>query len=85
MPADADYAPGATQQAVADAYAGGWLMCVLIASTRSQRALVAVYRATAAGTGTPAANVDAALRQVTGRSLAGWTAAWQRDLRRRAR
>ncbi len=84
VPADDDYAPGATQRAVADAYAGGWLMCVLIASTQSERALVAVYRATAAGTGTPAANVDAALRQVTGRSLASWTASWQRDLRRRA-
>lgn len=80
VPADSAFAAGASQQVLADAYAGAWLMCVLVAERAGQRALVAVYRATAAGTGTERADVDAALRQVTGVSLAGWTAAWRRDL-----
>jgi hypothetical protein len=83
LPADAAYAPGAATSVTADAYAGGWLMCVLVA-TGGRAELVAVYRATAAGTGTPTANVDAALRRVTGRSLATWTVAWRADLRRLA-
>ena len=80
VPANADFAPGAPAATLAGAYAGSWLMCVLVAQKAGQPALVAVYRATATGAGTQSANVDAALRHATGRSLAWWTAAWRRDL-----
>ncbi len=90
LPADADFAPGASQDTLADAYAGGWLMCVLIAETDGQAALVSVYRRSGASGpsavsgASPQAALDEALRHVTGRSLAAWTAAWQQDLKRRA-
>jgi len=80
VPTDSDFAPTAAAGTLADAYAGSWLMCVLVADRAGQAALVAVYRATAAGTGSADLNIDSALRRATGRPLAWWTAAWRRDL-----
>ena len=71
--------------AVGDAYSGGWLACSLVADTMGTAALVAVYRATSAGTADPVTDVDRALRTVTGRSLSQWTSAWRSDLTRLAR
>jgi len=80
LPDDAAFGPAAVAGVQAQAYAGAWLLCTLIAWTDGQGALVAVYRATAAGTGSERQDVDAALTRVTGRSLAWWTAAWRQDL-----
>ncbi len=62
------------------AYAGAWLACRLIAAAVGPRGLVAVYRVTAGGHADPAANVDAALRAVTGHGTAAWTARWRSSL-----
>ena len=83
-PDDASFSPGSGTEILAQAYAGAWLFCVLLAQRDGQAALVAVYRETASGSGSEQANVDAALRKVTGRTLAAWTTAWAQDLNRRA-
>ena len=80
LPTDADFAAGGTA-AGAQAYAGAWLVCRLVATDAGQRALVAVYRAAAAGTGTPYQRVDGALRRVTGAGTAVWTQRWRASLR----
>jgi hypothetical protein len=82
LPADAAFSAGAL--VAADAYAGAWLACGLLAADRGQQILVRVYRATSAGRASPAWNVDAALRAVTGRGTAAWTARWQAWLARLA-
>jgi hypothetical protein len=79
LPVDADFDAGG--ETAARAYAGAWLACRLVVATVGLRGLVAVYRATQAGTNGPAANVDAALLRVTGRGTAAWTARWRTWLR----
>jgi hypothetical protein len=93
LPDDAAFDPGtvgvsgppAAALSSADAYAGAWLACSLIAARVGQNRLVAVYRASSAGLGTPTVNVDRALRRLTGESLDQWTRAWRADLERLAR
>jgi hypothetical protein len=75
LPSDADFAAGGA--VTARAYAGGWLACRLIAASAGPRSLVAVYRDTSAGGPDPAADVDAALREVTGRGTSAWTSRWR--------
>ena len=78
FPPDPAFAAGG---AVEDrAYAGAWLACRLLAAAVGPRGLVAVYRAAVAGHAGPAANVDAALRAVTGQGTAVWTARWRTSL-----
>jgi hypothetical protein len=79
LPGDADFAAVGT--VAAQAYAGGWLACRLVAADRGERGLVAVYRAAVAASGPAAQRVDAALRQVTGQGTTAWTARWQASLR----
>ncbi|MFC6238802.1 hypothetical protein [Longivirga aurantiaca] len=59
------------------AYAGGQLACDLIAEGWGEAGLRRVYRLTATGDDTPARNLERALREVTGRGLAGLTADWR--------
>ncbi len=78
LPSDPAFAAGGS---VADrAYAGAWLACRLIAAAVGPSGLVAVYRTTATGHAGPAANVDAALRAVTGQGTTVWTARWRTSL-----
>ena len=87
LPADADFhgAAAGGGNTLGDAYSGSWLACSLLADTMGTKALVAVYRATSAGSADPVTNVDRALRTVTGRSLSQWTSAWRADLTRLTR
>ena len=63
------------------AYEGGDLACRVIADRYGQQALVQVYRLTAAGTGTEAQNLEAALRTVTRSGTASLESAWRARLR----
>jgi hypothetical protein len=57
-------------------YEAAYLACRVLAEQVGERGLVRVYRRTAAGDpATPAANLSAALRAVTGRGTAALTAA----------
>jgi len=78
LPSDAAFAAGGTT--AAQAYAGAWLACRLVVSRVGIHDLVAVYRAALAGSGSPPARVDAALRAVTGAGTAVWTLRWQAAL-----
>jgi len=62
------------------AYEGGDLACRVIADRYGQQALVQVYRLTAAGTGTEAENLEAALRAVTRSGTASLESAWRARL-----
>jgi hypothetical protein len=83
-PKDAQLAGAAGALRQAQAYAGGWLLCRMVADRAGTAALVAVYRDTAAGKGTPSSDVDRAMRVRTGRSLAAWVALWRAELSRLA-
>ena len=63
------------------AYEGGDLACRVIADRYGQKGLVRVYRLTAAGTGTEAENLDAALREVTRSGTAALETSWRTRLR----
>ncbi len=85
LPPDAAFDPSASGAVTAgygggDAYAAAWLVCSLVASKVGAAGLVRVYRAASAGHGSPPADIDAALRHVTGWSLARWTSAWRDQL-----
>jgi hypothetical protein len=64
------------------AYESADLACRYIADTYGRAALVRVYRLTAAGTGSDSANVDSALRAVTGLDTAGFEAVWRARIAR---
>ena len=68
-------------QQVDIAYEGGDLACRVLADRYGQKGLVEVYRLTAAGTGTEAQNLDAALREVTLSGTAALEASWRARLR----
>lgn len=59
------------------AYESADLACRYIADTYGRAALVRLYRLTVAGTGSDSANVDSALRAVTGLDTAGFEAVWR--------
>ena len=59
------------------AYESAHLACSLLAQKYGEAGLVRLYRLTEAGTGTPDANVAAAMRQITGSSLASFQSAWR--------
>lgn len=59
------------------AYAGGHLACAILAEGWGESGLRRVYRLTATGDGTPARNLERALREVTGRGLAALTVDWR--------
>jgi len=89
LPPDAAFDPSVSGAVTAgysggDAYAAAWVACSLVASKVGPAGLVRVYRAASAGRGSPSADVDAALRQVTGWSLARWTSVWRDQLTRLA-
>ncbi len=73
LPGDSDFAPGATSSPVA--YGQAYLAARLIAETYGETVLVDLVRRVDSG-----AEVDSALRQLTGRGLADLTLGWQRDL-----
>jgi hypothetical protein len=73
LPTDAAFGPRAV--ALESAYEQAWWACQLFARTYGQPALVRLYRTVGAGTG-----VDAAVRQVTGASLAAFRAAWRASI-----
>jgi len=85
LPAAGDFAPSAGVRRQADAYAGAWLFCRLVADRDGTAALVATYRLTSAGSGLPAERVDAALRRTTEHALRWWVARWRVELVRLAR
>lgn len=78
LPTDSAFASGG--DLAAQAYAGAWLACRLVAADDGQRALVATYRAAVAGSGSADQRVDRALRDVTGMGTAGWTRRWDASL-----
>jgi len=63
------------------AYEGADLACRVIAEKYGQKQLVRLYRLTVAGTGTESANLEAALRTVTGSGTAALETAWHARLR----
>jgi hypothetical protein len=63
------------------AYEGADLACRVIAEKYGQKQLVRLYRLTVAGTGTEEANLEAALRTVTGSGTAALETAWHARLR----
>ncbi len=63
------------------AYEGADLACRVVAEKYGRAQLVRLYRLTAAGTGTEAANLEAALRAVTGSGTAALETAWRARLR----
>jgi hypothetical protein len=63
------------------AYEGADLACRVLAEKYGRAQLVRVYRLTVAGTGTEAANLEAALRTVTGSGTAALETAWHARLR----
>jgi hypothetical protein len=75
-----DSAFGAGGDVAAQAYAGAWLACRLVATDAGRQALVATYRAAVAGSGTADQRVDRALRDVTGAGTATWTQRWRTAL-----
>jgi hypothetical protein len=62
------------------AYEGADLACRVVAEKYGQTQLVRLYRLTVAGTGTAAANLEAALRAVTGSGTASLETAWHARL-----
>jgi hypothetical protein len=63
------------------AYEGADLACRVIAEKYGQKQLVRLYRLTVAGRGTEEANLEAALRTVTGSGTAALETAWHARLR----
>jgi hypothetical protein len=63
------------------AYEGADLACQLVAETYGQKALVRLYRLTRSGTRSDDANLDAALRRVTGSGTAAFESAWRARIR----
>jgi hypothetical protein len=63
------------------AYEGADLACRVIAEKHGQKQLVRLYRLTIDGHGTEAANLEAALRAVTGSGTAALESAWHARLR----
>lgn len=73
LPSEKDFA----SERVGAAYAGGHLACAILAERWGEDGLRRVYRLTASGEGTPAKNLERALREVTGKGLAALTAEWR--------
>jgi len=63
------------------AYEGADLACRLVAEAYGQKALVRLYRLTRSGAGSADANLDAALRRVTGSGTAAFESAWRARIR----
>lgn len=83
LPTDAAFT--AARADVGATYAAAWLGARAIARRHGEAGLVAVYRATAAGRGTPPENLEAALRETLGSTTAAITADWRRDVAELAR
>jgi hypothetical protein len=66
------------------AYESADLACRYLAATYGRDALVRIYRLTVAGSGTATANLDAALRAVTGQDTAAFETAWRSRMSRLA-
>lgn len=75
LPADAAFAFGGDQEAMARAYEGAWLACRLIADRWGEAALVRLYEQAGREP------LPAAVETVLGTDLPGLTRAWQEDLR----
>lgn len=73
LPTDAQFHHGAIDLA----YESSDLACRMVADTYGQAALVKLYRAVRSGTGTPAENLDHALREVTGKGTPAFVIAWR--------
>ncbi|MEW2549172.1 hypothetical protein AB0910_25960 [Streptomyces sp. NPDC047002] len=82
LPADADFAFGTDQDALAEAYEESWLACSLIAERWGGAALAAFYRAVGAHDGRTGA-VAGALHDVLGTTQADFTRQWRAYLVRR--
>ncbi len=80
LPADADFAFGGDQEAVARAYEGAWLACELIADRWGEAELAAFYRAVGAHPQREGA-VEEALRTVLSTTPEAFTRAWQDRMR----
>lgn len=80
LPTEADFA--GDNPRLAQAYEMSWLACRLLADRLGQAGLVALYREVSTAPGDPDAAFDAALRSRLHTGTAGFTAAWQAELRR---
>ena len=76
LPSDADFAAGRAD--LGASYAGAWLACRYLAERYGEAELVALYRATAAGGGSPEHNLEAALTAGPGTTTAAVTEGWRR-------
>ncbi|MFF2849498.1 hypothetical protein ACFVT5_24655 [Streptomyces sp. NPDC058001] len=82
LPNDGDFGFSRDADALAQAYEGGWLACLMIAEQWSESELNAFYRAVGAQRKRAGA-VETALRDVLGTTPERFTERWQRYLRTR--
>lgn len=80
LPSGADFQPGSAT--IGAAYTEAWTAVRLLAQTHGEAAVVRLYRATAAGTGSADANVAAAFRAVLGTTVEAFTLAWRAEIAR---
>jgi hypothetical protein len=80
LPGGADFQPGSAT--IGAAYTEAWTAVRLLAQTHGEPAVVRLYRATAAGTGSADANLAAAFRIVLGTTVEAFTAAWRIEIAR---
>jgi hypothetical protein len=73
LPSPDDFSQGS----VAVAYESAHVAAALVVENYGVEGLLRLYRLSALGQGTSEANVDSALREVTGSGLAAFTAAWR--------